>query len=152
MKPDASTDPAFDNYHAFAPLPADAMQSLKSPGCTAFTFQASFEQTFSTAKSLYPVSTILPQKAADAAKAKPVQQPLPASSSGVESCGWETTQFLVEVTFTRAILPAWCPPPKPTKPLSDILPERRDVENAGGSALGQYRAQLQRVYAIIVTC
>lgn len=120
-----------------------------SPGCTCVSFEACFRQTFTTAsQSLDHVTTILPPRPPDAAKAKPVQAALPALSSGAESCGWDGVSFSVEVTFTRPIVPEWCPPPKPTKTLSDVLPGRQVFANADGIAVGNYKARLQCVCTI----
>lgn len=137
-------DPAFSNYHALAPLPDHAIQAIMSPGCKEIKFQACFQQTFtSMPNSGEPASTVLPPQPPDAPKAKPVQQALPALPSGAEACGWEDATFSVEVAFTQGILPEWRPPPKPSKTLSQILPDRPRSSNFGGGAEGQYKAKLQ---------
>eukprot|EP00892_Ulva_mutabilis_P006958 jgi/Ulvmu1/4634/UM002_0365.1 len=147
-KPDSATDPAFANYHAIAALPVQAVQALQSPGCKTIHFELCFNDTFSTvSQSVDRITSVLPPRPPDVGKVKPVQAPLPATSSGIECCGWEGVIFSVEVTFTRAVLPGWSPPPKPAKALLEVLPERHGMTNAAGSAVGSYKAQLQRIAA-----
>lgn len=146
-KPEAGSDPAFSNYHALAQLPDHALQAIMTPGCKQVSFQACFNHTFSAmCNTTDSIITVLPPRPTDAAKAKPVQQPLPALPSGAERCGWENITFSVELEFTQPIMPAWQPPPKPIKSLSEILPDRPSITHAGGSALGQYNEKLQSMH------
>lgn len=144
VKPDAGADPAFSNYHAIASLPQEACHAIISPGCCRIAFEVCFTQTFASfAAENGNVSSVLPPRPADAGKAKPVQQPLPPLHSGKEACGWQDVTFSVEITFTRPVLPAWKPPPKPAKSLSEVLPRHADKDQSRGNAIGQYTSKLQ---------
>ena len=145
-------DGAFNNYHAMAKLPEEAIQSLKQPGCKRLTAAVHFDKTFNTIASPTgdnPPVSMLPSKPPDAPKAKPIEAQMPAQASGEESCAWVGCKFQFEVSFTNPVVPEWRPPPKPSKSLHDILPKRSDQQLQGPAALGSYQSTLQGKHLLI---
>jgi hypothetical protein len=123
-QPEVAKDLAFSNYHALTQVPAEAVAALTTPGATSWKFTSSELSALSAARREHEwIDSILPERPADGPKAKPFENPLPQLEGGIETCGWQATAFTVEVTFTTPIVPPWKPPPKPSKPLHEVLPK-----------------------------
>jgi hypothetical protein len=145
--PESASDPAFANYHALVPIPSTAIAALSAPGATTATFTVTLDTTFATAAALFNaadapciLTAMLPPAALSGTKAKPCEAALAPQEDGQERCGWKGARLEVQVTLTNPVVPAWKPPPKPTRSLAEIVPPR-NIEQVlpPSSASNQYK-------------
>lgn len=119
---DGVADPAWESYHAAAPLPAHVTQALLQPGATAASTTLPALRAFgSVAGELPHVATCLPGYTAPAGKVKPIED-APADGSNA----WAAAEAVIALSlkFSRPIMPPWTPPPKPARSLTELIPPR----------------------------
>jgi hypothetical protein len=156
--PELGHDAAFDNYHALTDISSLLSPKLLVPGATSATFSLELAQSFNTAvitvaQSVTPwaMSSVLPLPPSPRPKAKVVEPPLKAEDDGMERCGWKGTHVQLEISLSNPVVAAWRPPPKPCKPLREVVSLRPQEPPAPKrTAKDAFRAKVAGVHFLIV--
>jgi hypothetical protein len=156
--PQLGNDAAFDNYHALADIASALSPQLLVPGATSAAFSIELAHTFTTTANAalqsatpWAVESVLPPPATPGPKAKVVEAAMKPGDDGIERCGWKGTCLQLEISLSNPVVAAWKPPPKPSKPLREIVTLRPPEPPAPNpTAREAFRATVAGVHRCLV--
>lgn len=107
-------DPAWEAYHAG--LTAEVGAQLLVAGATEAAVPVALQPFAASGAKAF-----LPPYVAPAGKAKPVEE---APAGGASAWATAGTRAAIKLRFARPIVAPWSPPPKPERPLLELIPAR----------------------------